>query len=197
MDQYWYLNSQGNGQQYNNQISLYSQSEITTSEVMNDLKIPENWRYRVYPVSWDSSANYTGFNPHPPLFSWGQPINYAGIMPQDHPANWTPLPSHAGFNFQKPPFPWAQPFNHTGMFAQGHLAALLSPPAKPFHFNTNNSDVFGNPPGWGGPWAPMGWGNNGGNGQLGMLGNLLTAGKGTMSGIGMISSLIGMGKFFF
>ena len=49
----------------------------------------------------------------------------------------------------------------------------------------------------GGPWAPMGWGNNGGNGQLGMLGNLLTAGKGTMSGIGMISSLIGMGKFFF
>ena len=63
-------------------------------------------------------------------------------MPQGHPANWTPLPSHAGFNFQKPPFPWAQPFNHTGMFAQGHLATLLSPPAKPFHFNTNNSGVL-------------------------------------------------------
>ncbi|MGH0522894.1 hypothetical protein [Bacillus cereus] len=197
MDQYWYLNSKGNGEQYTNQISLYSQPEITTSEVMNDLKIPENWSYRVYPVSWDSSANYTGFNPHPPLFSWGQPINYAGIMPQGHPANWTPLPSHAGFNFQKPPFPWAQPFNHTGMFAQGHLAALLSPPAKAFKFNTNNGGIFGNSPGWGGPWAPMGWGNNGGNGQLGILGNLLTAGKGTMSGIGMISSLIGMGKFFF
>lgn len=118
-------------------------------------------------------------------------------MPQGHPTNWPPLPGHAGFNFQKPPFPWAQPFNHTGMFAQGHLAALLSPPAKPFHINTNNSGVFGNPPGWGSPWAPMGWGNNGGNGQLGMLGNLFTAGKGTMSGIGMISSLIGMGKFFF
>ena len=136
MDQYWYLNSQGNGQQYNNQISLYSQSEITTSEVMNDLKIPENWSYRVYPVSWDSSANM-GFNPAP-LFSWA--TNYGGIMPQGHPANWTPLPSHAGFNFQKPPFP-GQPFNHTGMFAQGHLA-LLSPPAKPFHFNTNNSGVL-------------------------------------------------------
>ena len=104
MDQYWYLNSQGNGQQYNNQISLYSQSEITTSEVMNDLKIPENWSYRVYPVSWDSSANYTGFNPAPSLLL-GRPINYGGIMPQGHPANWTPLPSHAGFNFQKPPFP--------------------------------------------------------------------------------------------
>jgi len=189
MDQYWYLNSKGNGQQYTNQISLYSQPEITTSEVMNDLKLPENWSYRVYPVSWDSSANYTGFNPQPPPFSWGQqPINYAEILPQGHPANWTPLPGHAGFNFQKPPFPWAQPFNHTGMFAQGHLAALLSPPAKAFHFNTNNGGIFGNSPGWG---------NNGGNGQLGMLGNLLTAGKGTMSGIGMISSLIGMGKFFF
>lgn len=189
MDQYWYLNSKGNGQQYTNQISLYSQPEITTSEVMNDLKLPENWSYRVYPVSWDSSANYTGFNPQPPPFSWGQqPINYAEILPQGHPANWTPLPGHAGFNFQKPPFPWAQPFNHTGMFAQGHLAALLSPPAKAFKFNTNNGGIFGNSPGWG---------NNGGNGQLGMLGNLLTAGKGTMSGIGMISSLIGMGKFFF
>ncbi|MED2983025.1 hypothetical protein P4311_16620 [Bacillus thuringiensis] len=198
MHQYWYLNSKGNGEQYTNQISLYSQPEITKSKVMNDLKIPENWSYRVYPVSWDSSANYTGFNPQPPPFSWGQqPINYAEIIPQGHPANWTPLPGHAGFNFQKPPFPWAQPFNHAGMFAQGHLAALLSPPAKPFHINTNNSGVFGNPPGWGSPWAPMGWGNNGGNGQLGMLGNLFTAGKSTMSGIGMISSLIGMGKFFF
>ena len=71
MHQYWYLKSQGNGEQYTNQISLYSQPEITTSEVMNDLKLPENWSYRVYPVSWDSSANYTGFNPQPPPFSWG------------------------------------------------------------------------------------------------------------------------------
>ena len=106
MHQYWYLKSQGNGEQYNNKISLYSQPEITKFEVMNDLKLPENWSYRVYPVSWDSSANYTGFNPQPPPFSLGQqPINYAGIIPQGHPANWTPLPGHAGFNFQKPPFP--------------------------------------------------------------------------------------------
>ena len=104
MHQYWYLKSQGNGEQYNNQISLYSQPEITKSEVMNDLKLPENWSYRVYPVSWDSSANYTGFNPQPPPFSLGQqPINYAGIIPQGHPANWTPLPGHAGFNFQNLP----------------------------------------------------------------------------------------------
>ena len=42
-----------------------------------------------------------------------------------------------------------------------------------------------------------GMGNNGGYGQPGMLGNLLTVGKGTMNGIGMLSSLMGMGKFFF
>lgn len=108
MHQYWYLNSKGNGEQYNNQISmasLYSQLQITKAEGMNGLKIPGNWSYRVYPVGWDSSADYTGFNPQPSPFSWGQPNNYAGMMPQGHPANWAPLSGHAGsgFNFQKPP----------------------------------------------------------------------------------------------
>ncbi|AZJ21261.1 MULTISPECIES: hypothetical protein [Bacillus] len=197
MYQYWYLNSEGNGEQYTNQIamsSLYLQPQITKAEGMNDLKIPENWSCRGYPFGWDSPAYYTGFNPQTPPFSLGQPIHYAGMMPQGHPANWTPLQGHVG-NLQKPPLPWAQPFNHAGMFAQGHLAALLSPPAKAFNFNTNNNwGIFGNPPGWGGQVSPMGWGNNG---QPGMLGNLLTVGKGTMNGIGMLSSLIGMGKFFF
>ncbi|MDF2022250.1 MULTISPECIES: hypothetical protein [unclassified Bacillus (in: firmicutes)] len=198
MYQYWHLNSKGNGEQYNNQISmssLYSQPQITKAEGMNGLNISENWSCRVYPFGWNSPANYTGFNPQP--FSLGQPIHYAGMMPQGYPANWTPLPSHAGFHFQKPPFPWAQPFNHAGMFAQGHLAALLSPPAKAFKFSTNNWGAFGNSPGWGGQVNPMGWGNNGGIGQPGMLGNLLAVGKSSMNGIGMISSLIGMGKFFF
>ncbi|CAM3868963.1 MULTISPECIES: hypothetical protein [Bacillus cereus group] len=193
MYQYWYLNSNGNGEQYNNQIamsSLYLQQQIAKAEGMNDLKVPENWSCRVDPFGWDSPANYTGFNPGPPPFPLGQPIHYAGMIPQGHAANWAPLQGHAGFNFQKPA--WPQPFNHTGMFAQGHIAALLSPPVKPFHFNTNNNwGIFGNHPGWGGQVSPMGWGNNG------MLGNLLTAGKGTMNGIGMLSSLIGMGKFFF
>ncbi|WP_263704337.1 hypothetical protein [Bacillus thuringiensis] len=199
MYQYWYLNSDGNSEQYTNQIaisSLYLQPQITKSEGMNDLKIPENWSCRGYPFGWDSPAYYTGFNPQTPPFSLGQPIHYAGMMPQGHPANWTPLQGPVG-NFQKPPLPWAQPFNHTGMFAQGHLAALLSPPAKAFKFNTNNGGIFGNSPGWGGQISPMGWGNNGGYGQPGMLGNLLTVGKGTMNGIGMLSSLMGMGKFFF
>ncbi|MFK4469504.1 hypothetical protein [Bacillus sp. RC252] len=198
MHQYWYLNSNGNGEQYNNQISmssLHSQPQITKAQGMDGLKVPENLSCRVYPFGWDSPANYTGFTPEPPPFPLGQPIHYAEMMPQGHPANWAPLPGHAGFNFQKPPIPWPQPFNHTGMFAQGHIAALLSPPAKAFNFNTNNNwGVFGNSPGWGGQINPMGWGNNG---QPGMLGNLLTAGKGTMNGIGMLSSLIGMGKFFF
>ena len=196
MHQYWHLNSEGNGEQYNNQIamsSLYSQPQIIKAQGMDGLKVPENWSCRVYPFGWDSPANYTGFNPQTPPFSIGQPIHYAGMMPQGHPTNWTPLQGYVG-NFQKPPLPWAQPFNHTGMFAQGHLAALLSPPAKAFNFNTNNWGVFGNPLGWGGQVSPMGWGNNG---QPGMIGNLLTVGKGTMNGIGMLSSLIGMGKFFF
>ncbi|MED0875614.1 hypothetical protein [Bacillus mobilis] len=201
MHQYWYLNSNGNGEQYNNQISmssLHSQPQITKAEGMDGLKVPENWSCRVYPFGWDSPANYTSFNPDPPPFSLGQPIHYAGMMPHGHPANWTPLPGHTSYNFQKPPLSWPQPFNHTGMFAQGHIAALLSPPAKPFNFNTNNNwGVFGTPPGWGGQISPMGWGNNGGYGQPGMLGNLLSVGKGTMNGIGMLSSLIGMGKFFF
>ncbi|MDA1635490.1 hypothetical protein [Bacillus thuringiensis] len=198
MHQYWYLNSEGNGEQYNNQISmssLYSQPQTTKAEGMDGLKIPENWSCRVYPFGWDSPANYTGFNPEPPPFSWGQPVHYAAMMPQGHPAHWAPLPGHADFNFQKPV--WPQPFNHAGMFPQGHLAALLSPPVKPFNFNANNWGPFGNPPGWGGQVNPMGWGNNGGIGQPGMLGNLLSVGKSSMNGIGMISSLIGMGKFFF
>ncbi|MGG5782023.1 hypothetical protein [Bacillus albus] len=188
MYQYWHLNSEGNGEQYTNQItmsSLYLQPQITKAEGMNDLKILENWSCRGYPFGWDSPAYYTGFNSQTPPFSLGQPIHYAGMMPEGHPANWTPLQGHVG-NFQKPPLPWAQPFNHAGMFAQGHLAALLSPPAKAFNFNTNNNwGILGNPPGWGN------------NGQPGMFGNLLTLGKGTMNGIGMLSSLIGMGKFFF
>ena len=170
MNQYWYLNLKGNEEHYNHQISmssLYVQTKITKADEMSGLKISENWSCRFYPVGWDS------------------------------PVNWTPSPGHTCFNFQKPPFPWAQPFNHTGMFAQGHLAALLSPPAKAFKFNTSNGGIFGNSPGWGGQISPMGWGYNGGYGQPGMLGNLLTVGKGTMNGIGMLSSLMGMGKFFF
>ncbi|KMP24254.1 hypothetical protein TU49_00620 [Bacillus cereus] len=200
MHQYWYVNSKENEEQYNNQnsmSSLYSQPQINKADEMSGLKICEDWSCRFYPIGSDSPANYMTFTPDPPPFSFGQPIHYAGMMPQGYPANWTPLPSHAGFNYQKPPIPWAQPFNHTGMFAQGHLAALLSPPAKAFKFSNNNWGIFGNPPGWGGQISPMGWGNNGGYGQPGMLGNLLTVGKGTMHGIGMLSSLMGMGKFFF
>ncbi|UJA77279.1 hypothetical protein LSF16_14655 [Bacillus cereus] len=200
MNQYWYLNLKGNEEHYNHQISmssLYVQPKITKADEMSGLKISENWSCRFYPVGWDSPVNYTGFNPQTLPFSSDHPTHYAGMIPQGQPANWTPFPGHTGFNFQKPPFPWAQPFNHTGMFAQGHLAALLSPPAKAFKFNTSNGGIFGNSPGWGGQISPMGWGYNGGYGQPGMLGNLLTVGKGTMNGIGMLSSLMGMGKFFF
>ncbi len=144
MHQYRYLNSKGNAEHYNYQISmssLYVQPQITKAEGMNDLKIPENWSCRFYPIGSNSPANYTAFHPQSPPFSLDQPIHYAEMMPQGQPANWPPFPVHAG-NFQKPPLPWAQPFNHTGMFAQGHLAALLSPPAKAFKFNSNNWGYF-------------------------------------------------------
>lgn len=108
MHQYWYLNSNGNGEQYNNQISmssLHSQPQITKAQGMDGLKVPENLSCQVYPFGWDSPANYTGFTPEPPPFPLGQPIHYAGMMPQGHPANWAPLPGHAGFNFQNLPSP--------------------------------------------------------------------------------------------
>lgn len=177
MHQYWYVDSNRNGELYNNQIAippLYSQSQIPKLGGINGLGISEDWSCRVYPPGWDPSAG------------------------------------HAGFNYPAQPFPWAQPFHHGGMFPQGHPSTL--PPANPFSYNANgqpmNWGAFGNHAGWGGqvnpmgwggpgPWAPMGWGNNGGNGQMGMLGNLLTMGKGTMNGIGMLSNLIGMGKFLF
>ena len=199
MNQYWYVNSKGNEEHYNHQISmssLYVQPKITKADEMSGLKISENWSCRFYPVGWDSPVNYTGFNPQTLPFSSGHPTHYAGMIPQGQPANWTPFRGIQVLIF-KTSLPWAQPFNHTGMFAQGHLAALLSPPAKAFKFNTNNGGIFGNSPGWGGQISPMGWGITEVTASRGMLGNLLTVGKGTMNGIGMLSSLMGMGKFFF
>ncbi|MDA2623292.1 hypothetical protein PDQ36_08170 [Bacillus cereus] len=212
MHQYWYVNSKKSGELYNNHIAIppvYLQPQIPKLGGINILEIPKDWSRRVYPAGWDSSAGHAGFNYQEQPFLGAQPINYAGMMPQGHPANWAPLAGHAGFNFPQKPFPGAQPFHHAGMFPHGHFSTL-PPSTNPFSFGSNgqpmNWNVFGNPAGWGGqgnamgwggPWAPMGWGNNGGNGQPGMLENLLTMGKGTMNGIGMLSSLMGMGKFFF
>lgn len=81
MHQYRYLNSKGNQEHYNHQnsmSSLYVQPQIAKAEGMNDLKIPENWSYRFYPVGSDSPANYTAFHPQSPPFSLDQPIHYAG-----------------------------------------------------------------------------------------------------------------------
>lgn len=108
MNQYWYVNSKGNEEHYNHQISmssLYVQPKITKADEMSGLKISENWSCRFYPVGWDSPVNYTGFNPQTLPFSSGHPTHYAGMIPQGQPANWTPFPGHTGFNFQKPPFP--------------------------------------------------------------------------------------------
>ena len=70
MHQYWYLNSKGNGEQYTNQISLYSQPEITKSEVMNDLKIPENGVTESIQLVGIHQPIIRDSLPNPP-FSWG------------------------------------------------------------------------------------------------------------------------------
>ena len=71
MHQYWYLNAEGNGEQYNNQISmssLYSQPQITKAEEMNDLNIPENWSCRVLSIWLGFTSQLYGFqSPTPSL----------------------------------------------------------------------------------------------------------------------------------
>jgi hypothetical protein len=149
-----------------------------------------------------------GFNQKKLPFPFPQPTNHAGMFAQGQQASWDPLAGHSSFNSQNHPYPWSQPI--AGMFPQGNPAAMLPPSANPFGYNANgqkaNFGGFGNPAGWGGqvnpmgwsgPGALMGWGNNGGNGRPGILGSLFKVGKGTMNGIGVISSLIGMGKFLF
>ena len=117
------------------------------------------------------------------------------MMPQGHPANWTPLPSHAGFNYQNLPSPG---LNHSTI--QGCSHKVILPPYSHRQLKLLNSvtitGYFRKLSRMGRTDRSHGMGNNGGYGQPGMLGNLLTVGKGTMNGIGMLSSLMGMGKFF-
>ncbi|MBT2655903.1 hypothetical protein J7E81_11775 [Bacillus sp. ISL-18] len=162
---------------------------------------PNVWESQVQPANWPQIPKHPGFMSQGQSSPWAQPINHAGMFAQGNPLGWSPSASHAGF--PKKLFPWAQPVNHAGMFAQGPLAALLPPSVNPFGFKASGQQAkwggFGNPAGWGGHVNPLGWGNNNsnGNGQPGILGSLLKAGKGTMNGIGIISSLIGVGKFLF
>jgi hypothetical protein len=144
------------------------------------------------------SSNTKGFNPQNHPFPLTHPLNHAGLNTQGYPAG------NKDFKSPNQPFPWAQPNQHAGMFAPENPAAI------PFGFGASgkhaNLGGLGNPAGWAGqtnpmgwgvPGSLMGWGNNGGNGQTGIFGNLLKVGKNTMNGIGIISSLIGMGKFLF
>ena len=118
------------------------------------------------------------------------------MMPQGQPANWTPLPSHAGFNYQNLPSPGPNHSIIQGCLHKDILPLYYHRQLKLLNSVTITGD-FRKLSRMGRTGKPMGWGNNGGYGQPGMLGNLLTVGKGTMNGIGMLSSLMGMGKFFF
>ncbi|MGG1401618.1 hypothetical protein ABE288_27935 [Bacillus salipaludis] len=64
MHQYWYVNSKGSGQLYNNQISvppLYSQHPIPKFGGINVIGVPEDWSGRVYPDSWKEPGGLKGF----------------------------------------------------------------------------------------------------------------------------------------
>ncbi|WP_419180401.1 hypothetical protein [Bacillus xiapuensis] len=167
----------------------------------------DDWESQEQSANWPQLPEHLGFALQGQPTLWMQPISHAGMISQGQPLGWAPSAGHVGFNSQKQPFPWEQPVNHAGMFAQGHLAALVPPFANPFGFSASGQQAnwggFGNPVVWGGQvnhmgWgAPIGWVNNNGNGQPGILGGLIKVGKGTMNGIGIISSLIGVGKFLF
>lgn len=73
------------------------------------------------------------------------------------------------------PASWG-PFNQTGFGAQGQMAS------------------------WGGPVDPTVWGSYGnpvGWGRPGMFDGLLKVGKGAMGGLGILTNLISIGKFFY
>lgn len=175
--------------------SLYVQPKITKADEMSGLKISENWVV--------ASIQLVGIHRSIIRVSIPKPFLSLQVI-QPIMQGWYHKDSLLiGLHSQgiqvlifKTSLPLGSAFNHTGMFAQGHLAALLSPPAKAFKFNINNG-VFSETSRMGRTDKSHGMGNNGGYGQPGMLGNLLTVGKGTMNGIGMLSSLMGMGKFFF
>ncbi|MGG1397324.1 hypothetical protein ABE288_05760 [Bacillus salipaludis] len=182
----------------------------------------DDWESQEQPVNWPQLPVLPGFPPQGQTNHWVQPIHPAGMFTQGPSLGGAPSAGNTGFNPQKKPYPWAQLFNHAGMFGQGHLPALQTPSAIPYGFGASgqqaNWGAYGNPTslggqvnpmGWGavgpdgmgccGPrwdgvlWAPMGWDK----GRPGILGGLLKVGKGTMNGIGMISSLISVGKFLF
>ncbi|WP_066303851.1 hypothetical protein [Bacillus sp. FJAT-29814] len=144
-------------------------------------------------------ASHAGLTPHKQSM---QPIHHSGLMTQGHPTSGAPFPGQVGVNPQNQPFLWAQQaVNHQGMYPQGHLAAIQPPFFNPFAFGANgkpaNFGGFGNPAAWGGQVNPMGWGNNGGSGEPGIFDGIFKMGKGTMNGIGILSSLISVGKFLF
>ncbi|WP_428911827.1 hypothetical protein [Niallia sp. Krafla_26] len=79
---------------------------------------------------------------------------------------------------------WTAPVNQMGLNVFGQMMGLGG---------------LGGPPGWGSygnPMSLMGLGNNIGYGQPGMLGGMLNIGKGALGGLGMLSNLISLGKFF-
>ncbi|MBB6444438.1 hypothetical protein [Bacillus benzoevorans] len=136
----------------------------------------------------------------PPFHLQAQMPHFNQINSLESPSDWNGLGS---------PSSWNDQINPEGLWNPGGLAGFGSP-GHPFNgtmpVNQKGLGNFGQMMGWGGlggpaGWEsygnPMGWGNNMGQGLPGMFGGLFKVGKGALGGLGMLSNLISLGKFFY
>ncbi|WP_423799887.1 hypothetical protein [Neobacillus sp. SAB-20_R2A] len=188
MYHYKYTKLSGQRQSYNNQISvspLHLQEQMPKVNQLNGLGIPAGWSGPVNPVGWWGPVNNDPGHP----VNWAAKINQTGLGVQGQPASWAPI-NQTGLSTQGQPASWS-PVNQTGWNTQGQMMGWGGP-GRPLVLGN-----YGYPAGWGNPRVPMGWWNNAGQGQPGMFGGLLKVGKGALGGLGILSSLISIGRFLF
>ncbi|MBS4212904.1 hypothetical protein [Neobacillus rhizophilus] len=177
-------------QSYNNQTQIFApplhfQQQMPKPNQINGLGSSAGWSGPVNPVGW---WNPVGNNSGHPV-NWAVHVNQAGLNAHGQPTSWTPV-NQTGLSAHGQPATWA-PVNQTGLNTQGQMMGWGGPGRLPDWGN------YGYPAGWGNPRVPMGWWNNAGQGQPGMFGGLLKVGKGALGGLGILSSLISIGRFLF
>jgi hypothetical protein len=100
MHQYWYVNSKGSGQLYNNQISvppLYSQPQTPKLGGINGLGISEGWSGRIYPAGWKSPGGLKCFDRMEQPVNWTSPAGQMGLTAQEPSSGWTTPADHESF----------------------------------------------------------------------------------------------------
>src|SRR3954454_23078200 len=115
MNQYWYVNSKGNGQLYNKQISvlpLYSQPQIPKLRGINGLGISESWSGRVYPAGWKSPGGLKGFDRMEQAVNWTSSAGQMGLTAQEPSSGWTTPADHEGSTSQRQLGNWLPPVEY-------------------------------------------------------------------------------------